>query len=40
VQQKAQNQSKEIDQEIEKLKHEMDKINSGGANKKAPDTTK
>jgi cell division protein FtsB len=33
-----QNQSKEIDQEIEKLKQEMENLNKGGgANKNAPD---
>jgi tetratricopeptide (TPR) repeat protein len=39
-QQQMQNKSKEIDQEIEKLKQEMEKINAGGGNKKAPDTSK
>jgi tetratricopeptide (TPR) repeat protein len=33
-QQKVQSQSKEIDQEIEKLKQEMDKLNTGGATSK------
>jgi TolA-binding protein len=38
AQQKMQNQSKEIDQEIEKLKQEMENLNKGGgANKNAPD---